>query len=147
MRHYSEDYLLASCFKCFDDKLVRFYVPNGMVDVGIKASDKDEMKAARAKNRHYGFDRDEYSKAIWQICDHVINNMIESNTKDNFIESLSSSKIEVIKIDYYTVKVTLRVTNKNLSNTNSIVLDTYDGFVFKLITFAQRTLTRKIFDS
>ena len=54
MRHYSEDYLLASCFKCFDDKLVRFFVPGGMVDVGIKASDKDEMKSAREKNRHFG---------------------------------------------------------------------------------------------
>lgn len=147
MRHYSEDYLLASCFKCFDDKLVRFFVPGGMVDVGIKASDKDEMKSAREKNRHFGFDYDDYSKAIWQACDHVINNMLETNTKEDFIDSLGSSKIEIVKIDYYTVKITLRVSNKNQSNTNSIILDNYDGwFISKLVSFVQRTLTRKIFD-
>lgn len=146
MKHYSDDYLLASCFKCFDDKLVRFFVPNGMIDVGIKSNESDEFSAAILKNKHSRINQDEYSKSVWCICNYIINNMNETNSKTDFLESVSYSKIEIIKLDFYTLKITLRISNKNQTNTNSIILDNHDvWFISKLLTFVCSTLTRKIF--
>lgn len=146
MKHYSTDYLLATCTDCFDEKLIRFFTINGMIDVCVENNKSDPFELALLKNVHYGFDSDDFSKTVWHICDYVVKHIKNGGTSENFIDvPLSSSKIEVIKLDYYTVKATVRLTGNNLSSTRSITLDTYNNwFLLKLICWASSTIDRRM---
>lgn len=144
MRHYSQDYLLASCFKVFDHKLVRFFTPSSMIDVGIELKEKDEINAAIAQNKHWSMEHDVYSAAIWRICNYIINNL-DGVQSDDIFKEYSSSKINIKRIDFYNVSITLHIANNNFAETRRIDLDTYDAwFMSKLIQFTMNVLSRRM---
>lgn len=149
MKHYSKDYSLATCTNCFEDKLVRFYHISGMVDrVAKEKSFDDSFEYALNENKHIRFDHDEWLKTIWYICDYIINNIDKGIKSEDFIETLSYSKISINKLDFYTAQITLKVSKSNKSNTLNIILDTYDKwFMSKLISFVSRTLTKELYEN
>lgn len=146
MKHFSQDYRLASCFKVFDEKNVRFFMIGGMVDVGIGKTAKDEYAAAVAKTNFLcDFTLDEYSKKVWSVCDYIINNLNNNVITTDFLLDINSSKISIEKLDFYTVKITLRIDHNNQSNTKSITLDNYDVWMIpKLVKFVCEVLKRRM---
>lgn len=115
-----------------------------MIDVGIELKEKDEMNAAIAQNKHWSMENDVYSAAIWRVCNYIINNLDGVKAED-FLDDFNVSKIDIKRVDYYNVSITLRIANNNQTETKSIDLDTYDSrFIPKLIQFVMNILNRRM---
>lgn len=146
MRHYVKDYYLATCFKTFDYKTVRFVNLGSCCDVGILATDEDELGTAVLKGNNCDMLYDDYTKLIWELCNYITMNIKEDHSAVDFIDGIGSTKIQIKKIDVYTFNITLRVSHRNQSRTNSIILDAYSSwFLSKLASFCSKTFTRKLY--
>lgn len=140
--------MLATCFRVFDDKCVRFFTGSSMEDVGIPQNEKDEVNAALSKfPTPCNMNTCGYHRIVWSVCHYIINGMNDNIMATDLFVGLEKSYIKVDKLDFYTIRVEFTATNKNITKHGVINFETWDTwFIPKLMTFVKRILDGRMFD-
>lgn len=126
MKHFSNDYKLASAFSFQDKVLVRFFSPGCSCDVIVDCNLNSAYSKALQKEYAviYDFNFSEFAKTQWQLCDKILN-------KEDF--EFLGIKFKFSRIDYYTFLVS--------SKYGTLFLDHYDHqFMVKIIDYSYNIL-------